>query len=611
MKSIIVGLDAFDPIFFEKLHNQGKTPNLSKYVEKKGYSRFSVSNPAQSEVSWTSIATGQNPGGHGIFDFVHRNPGNYSINVSLLQTKKSLIGLQFAPPHNAETIFDRAIEKGYPATSLWWPATFPAKLTSPVFTIPGLGTPDIMGQLGVGLLFSHQNDDELPDKTKNIELKGSNKSGHFIGKIPGPTRTKGNQTKETELYLSLEFIEDDTAEISIGNKTKFTLKVGQWSPVFELGFKMGLLITLKTVTRVILLNGANNPKLYFLPLQIHPLSSAWPYGSPRNFISSVWKKHGPFLTLGWPQDTTGLEENIITDEQFLTLCESIYDTREQLFLSQLEVFKEGILGIVFDTLDRVQHMFWKSRPELIEQWYIKLDGLIGKIEKIISTSHNKDTQIIILSDHGFKNFDFKINLNKWLIDHGYLSVVEESGDSNLENINWNESKVYALGLNSLYINKFGREGNGQVIPPDIPNLLKELKNELLSWQGPDGYQVVKSLFSNKEIVQGPFADVGPDMLIGYSPGYRASADTGVGKWSEEIIESNTDHWGADHCIDPESVQGVIFRNKGLANYPAPSYKDIPPMVVNDTLKPGSPPTSDFSDEDRETVEERLKGLGYL
>ncbi|MEJ2757069.1 MAG: alkaline phosphatase family protein, partial [Anaerolineales bacterium] len=92
MKSILIGLDAFDPVFFEDLHNQGKTPHLSKYVASGGYSSFEITNPAQSEVSWTSIATGQNPGGHGIFDFVHRNPKTYGIEISLLQSRKSLVG---------------------------------------------------------------------------------------------------------------------------------------------------------------------------------------------------------------------------------------------------------------------------------------------------------------------------------------------------------------------------------------------------------------------------------------------------------------------------------------------------------------------------------------
>jgi hypothetical protein len=63
-------------------------------------------------------------------------------------------GISFVRPHNARTIFDMAADKGYPSTSLWWPATFPARLQSPVRTLPGLGAPDIQGRLGVGSLFT-------------------------------------------------------------------------------------------------------------------------------------------------------------------------------------------------------------------------------------------------------------------------------------------------------------------------------------------------------------------------------------------------------------------------------------------------------------------------
>src|SRR3990172_10726248 len=117
MRTILIGLDAFDPAFFEQLHSKGKTPNLSKFVDAGGYARLRVADPPQSEVSWTSIATGLNPGGHGLFDFVHRNPASYALNVSLLPTKQSAVGTQFVPPHNAHTLFDQAVQDGYPATS--------------------------------------------------------------------------------------------------------------------------------------------------------------------------------------------------------------------------------------------------------------------------------------------------------------------------------------------------------------------------------------------------------------------------------------------------------------------------------------------------------------
>lgn len=613
MKTIIIGLDAFDPKFFEQLHSAGKTPHLSKYVEQKGYSRFKISNPAQSEVSWTSIATGLNPGGHGMFDFVHRNPKNYGIHVSLLPTKKSLVGLQFTHPHAAETLFEHAVDNGYPATSLWWPATFPAKLTSPVQSIPGLGTPDITGKLGVGFLYSADRISEnIPQKTQLEPLNSTSQAGKFSGKLPGPVRTKGNNTEQTFEDFTLEFSDENTAVFRLGKNISLSLKVGEWSPVFETGFKMGFLITLKTVTRVILVQGKQSPRLYFLPLQIHPLSSAWPYGSPRNFIKNTWEKAGPFLTLGWPQDTTGLDEGIINDQQFLNLCDSIIATREMVFNSQLQRFQEGILGIVFDTLDRVQHMFWKDHPEIIESWYLKLDALIGRIEKQIQANNLQDAQVLILSDHGFADFNYKVNLNKWLVEQNLLTTKGSGPAFSLSEANWTQSSAYAVGLNSLYLNQQGREGQGIVSQDQKPALLNKIKTTLLGWKGPDGNQVVSSVQTNHEAFEGPLAHLGPDLVIGYAPGYRASADTGIGSWGEQAIEVNQDHWNADHCIDSEAVPGVIFRNKGLAKYPNPSYKDIPPMVVGTTLKAANPPKDDnFTDEDQETVKDRLKGLGYL
>jgi predicted AlkP superfamily phosphohydrolase/phosphomutase len=610
MKTIIIGLDAFDPTLFEDLHNQGKLPNLGKYVQAGGYSRFAITNPAQSEVSWTSIATGQNPGGHGMFDFVHRSPGNYGINVSLLPTKRSLVGLQFTPPHSAETIFEHAVEKGYPATSLWWPATFPARLASPVATIPGLGTPDIAGKLGVGILYSAV--DLGPDAPEKTDLKKLRPVGNqrFYGEIPGPPRSKGGQVENADLEFALEFTDESTARFTIGKKLDLTLKQGVWSPVFEIGFKMNLLITLKAVTRVLLTGSRTEPRLYFLPLQIHPLSSAWPYGSPRNFIKKTWADHGPFLTLGWPQDTTGLNEGIITDDQFLALCESILATREQVFTSQIATYREGILAAVFDTLDRVQHMFWKSHPEIVADWYVKLDQMVGRLENRIQAAGHQDAQLLVVSDHGFANFDHKFHLNRWLVDNDYLAAPQEA--ESLSKAHWHSTKAYAVGLNSLYLNMQGRERDGQVSTGETAALAAEIKDKLLALRGPDRKPVVTSVLTNQEAFEGPLSSYGPDLLIGYGPGYRASAETGTGQWGPHILQPNADHWNADHCIDPAHVPGVIFRNQGLKNWPDPSYRDIPRMIVGAELKPGNPVMPDeFSQEDQETVEDRLKGLGYL
>ena len=251
MKTIIIGFDAFDPNLFEKLHEEGKMPNLGKLVKRNGYSRFTVSTPAQSEVSWTSIATGLNPGGHGMFDFVHRNPENYSLHVSLLPTAKSIVGTTFTQPNKAYTLFDYAVEKGYPATSLWWPATFPARFDSPIHSIPGLGTPDIFGQLGVGVAFAPRfEEDDLKLKTR-LGLLHKDGANNYHGFLKGPLTKKG----ETKGELKLEVVEGKSVRMEIA-KQRFEFGVGEWSPVFEVTYKMGFGLSIKAVTQAIVKQAA-------------------------------------------------------------------------------------------------------------------------------------------------------------------------------------------------------------------------------------------------------------------------------------------------------------------------------------------------------------------
>ncbi len=318
MQTLILGLDAFDPAIFERLSNLGKLPNLTRYVETGGYARFTVPNPPQSEVSWTSIATGLNPGGHGVFDFVHRNPATYQPFMSLLPTKRGLGGTQFAPPHTAPTIFDEAVRQGYPATALWWPATFPARLGSPVRTLPGLSTPDLHGRWGVGTQFSTNTGLADEKRKTSVVVLDQCRPGRYVGQLSGPVRQKRKGIQESTLDLQLDLIGDNSARLTLG-KHSVELTTGVWSPILEISFKVGFFLSVRALTRVILTQVQPEVQLYFLPLQIHPLHSPWPYTTPHSFVKQIWKRCGPFLTLGWPQDTIGLEDRCITDGQFLNL----------------------------------------------------------------------------------------------------------------------------------------------------------------------------------------------------------------------------------------------------------------------------------------------------
>ena len=609
MRTILLGFDSFDPVQFERLNDVGKLPNLRKFVDSKGYSRLEVCSPPQTEVSWTSIATGVDPGSHGIFDFVHRNPETYAPYVSILPTKQTIFGETFLPPYTTKTFFQEAAEMGYPATAMWWPALFPARPEIPVATIPGLGTPDIRGQLGVGTYLSSE---AVEKKKSKVGLLTSTGKGRFSGVIEGPqVKSKSGMAYATQ-PLTIEIVDEKEVRLTIG-KQELRVTPGKWSPIFELVFPAGFAFSIHAITQVIVTEIKDRVSLYFLPLQIHPLHSVAPYGTPSSFIKDSWKTAGPFLTLGWPQDTNALEDGCISDEQFLALCDSIFETRKRVYFHQLELFREGVLAGIFDCLDRVQHMFLHGRGDIVDGWYLKLDEFVGQVQEKVEKLGLEKHRFLVLSDHGFRPFDYKVHLNRWLVDNGFMELSTMSTGGEPAKVAWDRTKAYAVGLNSLYLNVAGREGQGIVEAAALERLLDELKTKLSALIGPNGQPVVSRALLKHEVFSGPYTRLGPDIVVGYAPGYRASSETGLGKLTSEVVfEQNLDHWGADHCIDAAMVPAVLFANRDLSNMPGLSFRDIPFLTIGKHLDQSYiKPPSKTGTQGQKDLEERLKGLGYL
>ncbi|MDD2923048.1 MAG: alkaline phosphatase family protein [Anaerolineales bacterium] len=608
MKTILLGFDSFDPAVFEDMAGKNQLPNLSKFADAKGYSRFEVCSPPQTEVSWTSIATGADPGSHGIFDFVHRDPSTYAPYVSILPTKKTVAGEQFVPPYIAKTLFEEAAEMGYPATALWWPAMYPARPELPINTLPGLGAPDIRGQLGVGTLFTTE--DEKKNKTTVTRFESTSK-GIFKAMLNGPSISSKNGPQPVTLPVVVDVIDANSAKITIGDQ-QFQLRVGEWSDIVEIKFKAGFLFNVHAITRVILtsLNGA--VRLYSLPLQIHPLHALSHYSSSKSFAKNLWQKVGAYLTLGWPQDTTGLEDGCISDAQFITLCDTIFERRKQIFFHLLGEFKEGVLASIFDDLDRVQHMFYHNQLDVAQAWYKKLDGFVGEVNQRVEHWGGK-YNYLVMSDHGFTTYEHKIHLNRWLAQNGYLALQDGKSEGDLSSVDWSRTKAYAVGLNSVYLNVAGREGQGIVGANEIEPLLTDIQTRLMDWKGADGNSVAHRIRLKHETYNGAYTRFGPDLVVGYARGYRASSETGLGKIPQALEEPNHDHWGADHCVDTELVQGVIFTNRDLQNFGGVSFRDVPFLAIGKHLDQShiKPPSQQTGGHNQKDLEERLKGLGYL
>jgi predicted AlkP superfamily phosphohydrolase/phosphomutase len=76
-KLIILGFDGADAKLTQRWMDEGKLPNLAKLRAKGTFSPLRPTIPSQTPVSWSTFSTGLNPGRHGVFDFLKRDPKTY------------------------------------------------------------------------------------------------------------------------------------------------------------------------------------------------------------------------------------------------------------------------------------------------------------------------------------------------------------------------------------------------------------------------------------------------------------------------------------------------------------------------------------------------------
>ena len=147
---------------------------------------------------------------------------------------------------------------------------------------------------------------------------------------------------------------------------------------------------------------------------------------------------------------------------------------------------------------------------------------------------------------------------------------------------WSRTRAYAIGINGLYINLNGREGEGIVQPAVKQALMDEVAAKLLQVRDPDtGRQVIKEVYQAHKVYTGPHIDIGPDMVIGYDQGYRGSWSTALGGAPKGVlVEDNVEAWCSDHCIATDLVPGVIFSNRAV-KLSDPTIEDLGPTILKE------------------------------
>jgi len=676
---VVIGFDGADAHVTERLMSEGRLPNLAALAKEGAYRPLLPTNPPQTPVSWSTFATGLNPGRTNIFDFIkkrgrdtiptlcmvddsgrrpflagERNGLLFGGTAALVGLVPLLFGLAIrrrrralvvtglvlgaafaaggwyvgarlvpssvpAPINNRQgvTFWERATKAGMKARIIRVPATFPADRFDNLTMLSGLGVPDVRGLNGQPTVFTTAHGRKTGSfATQIVELPDA--PGPVTVPVDGPRNLlfppeKGLPPRLT-VPATFEALGGGRVRVTAGDRTS-ELAPGEWSDWHVLEFDFNPLVRLKGMGRfynqtTLPPAGDATMELVLSPIHFHPSTGplvGW--CNPGQHAEHVADEIGLFKTMGWAIDTWTVSDGLTWDEQSLEDAIFTAEGFEKLMKTEISDPDTDLYVQVFSFTDRIQHIFWRlTDPDhpmydaelarkyqgVVEQSYERMDRLVGEARALAP----KDAMFMVLSDHGFASFRRGVNINRWLVDHGYMvlrrdpcaggagggrSLDDLFGDQGgvFSEVDWGRTRAYAMGLGNVYVNLAGREPKGIVRPGrEYDELLDRLSAEMPELVDPaNGQRPIHSVYRRDRMYSGYDPEVVPDLRVANNPGYRVSWDTVLGGVPCDEITDNLKAWGADHCsLEPSLVKGILFVNRPLKDE-APDMADIAPSIL--------------------------------
>ena len=276
------------------------------------------------------------------------------------------------------------------------------------------------------------------------------------------------------------------------------------------------------------------------------------------------------------------------------ILKTIYDMTEKRFRLTRHFIRSkewDFFMVVEMGTDRIHHAFWKyfdeEHPKYISgsqyrdailNYYKYLDDEIGETMKLLSD----DTLILIVSDHGAKKMGGGICINEWLIQNGYMKLVQYPSETTQFNkliVDWENTMVWGEGgyYGRIFMNVKGREPSGVIAPQHYEHFRNELIRKLEDLRDEHGRNINTKVFKPEDIYT-ECNGIPPDLIVYYGDLFWRSIGS-VGNrtiWASENDtgpdDANHSQYGIFIMRNGGSQQGV--RREGVTLY------DIAPTILN-------------------------------
>jgi len=178
-------------------------------------------------------------------------------------------------------------------------------------------------------------------------------------------------------------------------------------------------------------------------------------------------------------------------------------------------------------VDRIQHGFWgycdplhrKYRAgnpfeHVLYDYYRYVDRELGDLLSLV----DRDTAVLVVSDHGARRMDGGICLNEWLIQEGYLALHEYPRQpTRLEElaVDWDRTLAWGEGgyHGRIFLNVRGREPRGVIPAEDVEVIRQELIDKIVALTDPEGRPIGSRAYRPEELYPNEIRGVPPDLTV--------------------------------------------------------------------------------------------------
>lgn len=311
------------------------------------------------------------------------------------------------------------------------------------------------------------------------------------------------------------------------------------------------------------------------------------------------------------------------EDELLKKLNYTEEKREEIALEIMKNERWDIFVIVFTETDRVQHYFWKYMENKDSKYGDEILKIYQKIDKTIGNFLNEtdeNTNIIVMSDHGFGPLKGEIYLNNYFMENemlkfkspytywliklgltqqnlasisekiqkipifGFMNFVLEKIGLNkagkvtpyltFDDINFSKTSAYAENFGGgIYLNVKGRDTFGIIDQEEYKKFILTVMKSLSEMKNSKGEKIFKKIYRKEDLYKGPYTDKAPDIIVeSEDDGY----DT-VGWLGYNTLISNDDTKSGNHrkngivILWGKNVNKEVIKNANII--------DIAPTVL--------------------------------